>query len=57
LGWPAGGIIDQNKKEGLKWNANWEFKNKVKDSGETIGGILTDPRISSVPTPIPQKLS
>jgi len=41
LGWPAGGILDQSKKEGLKWNANWEFKNQVKDSGETVGGILT----------------
>ena len=23
------------------WNGNWEFKNTVEDSGETVGGILT----------------
>jgi len=40
LGWPAGGIIDVCKEGGFGWNGRWQFKNKVEDSGETVGGIL-----------------
>ena len=40
LGWPAGGIIDVSKEGGFEWNGRWELKNKVEDSGETVGGIL-----------------
>ncbi|MDP6507311.1 MAG: hypothetical protein QF886_27025, partial [Planctomycetota bacterium] len=33
-------IIDQSQ-DARSWNGNWTFKNVVKDSGESLGGVLT----------------
>lgn len=40
VGMPSGGILDQSQ-DSRGWNANWEFKSVVEDSGETVGGVLT----------------
>ena len=41
VAWPGGGRIDKNGTDGLAWNPEWEVRHRVRDSGETIGGILT----------------
>ena len=41
VAWPGGGKIDKDDTRGMAWNPAWEVRHQVRDSGETIGGILT----------------
>ena len=35
------GTVYDSKRGDVSWNGNWTFKNKVEDSGETVGGVET----------------